>query len=607
MKKQLEYIKQFTFLLWAFCMSINNSSALPITVTPHPQQMNESGQFLIRPSTFRLIGSENLAPNVLRELLHCVSDCTGQEGFPLRVGIRGDESVRKYRKQIPGHAEGYYLCIDNHGIVVAGNDRRGLYYGIRTLEQLLAKKDSLSGVEITDWPDVAVRGVVEGFYGQPWSYEARMGLIDFYSAHKLNTYIYGPKNDRYHSTPRWRQPYPEKEAEQLRRLVAYAHEKEVDFVWAIHPGRDIKWDKEDRDLLVDKLESMYALGVRAFAVFFDDISGKGTDASKQVELLNDLNRNFVKAKGDVKPLIMCPTQYNRSRWKPETGYLKTLGEELDEDIHIMWTGDRALSDIKADNLAWVQTQILRQPYIWWNFPVTDFANDRILMGEVCGIDASIRTEVSAFVSNPMEYAEASKLALYSVADYTWNITAYDAGKSWKEGIRCLLPDASEAFACFCRHSSATGEAHFSRPESECIRVAAERFRQQYHQDGNWLEEDMKTLKEEFEQMEQAADELTVSESNLPLTHEIAPWIKVFGLWARMGQEVLALVEAVDKNDAGMFVRKLEHLHVLKRRVDKNEKEATLGTAVVQPFIKDVSGACVERFNRQNQTNYQLKF
>lgn len=65
-----------------------------------------------------------------------------------------------------------------------------------------------------------------------------------------------------------------KEALQLQELVKVANENEVDFVWAIHPGQDIKWNQEDRDLLLAKFEKMYDLGVRSFAVFFDDISGK---------------------------------------------------------------------------------------------------------------------------------------------------------------------------------------------------------------------------------------------------------------------------------------------------------------------------------------------
>lgn len=30
-----------------------------------------------------------------------------------------------------------------------------------------------------------------------------------------------------------------------------------------------------------------------------------------MELLNDIYHNFVKVKGDVAPLLMCPTEYNR--------------------------------------------------------------------------------------------------------------------------------------------------------------------------------------------------------------------------------------------------------------------------------------------------------
>mgnify|MGYP000550296128 CR=1 FL=1 len=84
-----------------------------------------------------------------------------------------------------------------------------------------------------------------------------------------------------------------------------ARRNEVLFYWAIHPGKDIRWNTEDRDLLMEKFESMYRLGIRAFAVFFDDISGEGTSAEKQVELLNDIYHNFVKVKGDVAPLLMC--------------------------------------------------------------------------------------------------------------------------------------------------------------------------------------------------------------------------------------------------------------------------------------------------------------
>ena len=68
--------------------------------------------------------------------------------------------------------------------------------------------------------------------------------------------------------------------------------------------------------------------MRGFAVFFDDISGEGTKADKQAELLNYIDDHFVKVKRDVAPLILCPTEYNKSWTDVEGGYLTTLGDKL---------------------------------------------------------------------------------------------------------------------------------------------------------------------------------------------------------------------------------------------------------------------------------------
>lgn len=587
-------MKKTLVLLLIGIIVYSNPIRASIKLNPIPQNVIMSGDSLVFSGLFKTYGMDDLKPNVLKILIEKTNGRIHEEGIPFRIGTKDSKSVKKYRNKIPDCKEGYYLSVRDNEIIVAGSDDRGLYYGLQTMGQLiirnLSTKDSLFSlpkVEITDWPDVAVRGVVEGFYGQPWSHEARMGLIDFYSEHKLNTYIYGPKNDKYHSSPKWRQPYPQNEAEQLKELISYANDKEVDFVWAIHPGFDIKWNDDDRDKLIKKFESMYNLGVRAFAVFFDDISGKGTDAEMQVKLLNYINQNFIKSKKDLKPLIMCPTEYNRSRRKEETRYLEILGEKLDDDVHIMWTGDRALSDITSENIQWIQTLIKRKPYIWWNFPVTDYSNSRILMGEVYGIDKSIKTEVSGFVSNPMEYAEASKLALFSVADYTWNIEAYNSEKSWKEGIKSLLPDAYEAFECFCTHSSATGEVHYPRMESENIRKFAEKIMKQIQTESSYNDIDMEELKEEFERMKMSADKLYLAKSNMPLIQEIEPWIYAFDLWSQMGLEAIEMAEDIKNGNSDSARRRLEHIKILQARLSKNKRRASVGTAVIQPFVKGI--------------------
>lgn len=163
-----------------------------------------------------------------------------------------------------------------------------------------------------------------------------------------------------------------------------AKRNHVQFYWAIHPGVDIKWTTDDRDRLVQKLESMYSLGVRSFAVFFDDIWGEGAQADKQAELLNFVDDTFVKAKGDVSPLVLCPTEYNRSWANEEKGYLRTLGSKLNPGIEVMWTGNSVVHCIDKESMEWINQRLQRRAYIWWNFPVNDFVRDHILLGPAYG-------------------------------------------------------------------------------------------------------------------------------------------------------------------------------------------------------------------------------
>ena len=194
----------------------------------------------------------------------------------------------------------YSLKVDSKGVDIAAYDEAGVFYALQTLRQLLdspvAADKTLPALTVNDWPDLPYRGVVEGFYGNPWSHQVRLSLIDFYGRNKMTDYIYGPKDDPYHSSPYWRQPYPADQAKNIHELVEACKRNHVNFVWAIHPGKDIRWDKADYDSLVAKLDMMYDLGVRSFALFFDDISGKGTDSNMQTKLVNDLTADFVKKK-----------------------------------------------------------------------------------------------------------------------------------------------------------------------------------------------------------------------------------------------------------------------------------------------------------------------
>ena len=572
-----------------FLCSWAEADAQGFHLQPTPQKYVGSEDSVSIPARYSLQVGATLRGSAAEQLLAGLfPDAAVTADFSVCIGMKGDKSVRKYAARIPKQAEGYYLKIDKEGIVVAGADRRGVFYGVQTLVQLIALP-KLPLVEVTDYPDVPYRGVVEGFYGVPWSREARLSQLDFYGRNKMNIYIYGPKDDPYHSSPNWRKPYPAQEAEQLKELVECARRNEVLFYWAIHPGKDIRWNTEDRDLLMEKFESMYRLGIRAFAVFFDDISGEGTSAEKQVELLNDIYHNFVKVKGDVAPLLMCPTEYNRLWTKLEGGYLATLGGKLHPDIGILWTGDKVVACIDKPTMQFVNPLLKRKAFIWWNFPVSDYVRDRLLLGAVYGNGTDIDDDISAFISNPMEHAEASKIALFSIADYAWNMDAYKSDASWRRAVRYLMPGHAAALQVFASHNSDLGgnEHDFRREESEQIRPALERLLDAYCREGKREVAAASAVTEECERMIASADLLLASDENPALIKEISPWLMQFKLLGEYGREVLCMLAAQCDGKKTELEKAASHakaLQVLMKKID-----ATYNQNGFQPGVK--TGSC----------------
>lgn len=572
-----------------FLCSWAEADAQGFHLQPTPQKYVGSEDSVFIPARYSLQVGATLRGSAAEQLLAGLfPDAAVTADFSVCIGMKGDKSVRKYAARIPKQAEGYYLKIDKEGIVVAGADRRGGFYGVQTLVQLIALP-KLPLVEVTDYPDVPYRGVVEGFYGVPWSREARLSQLDFYGRNKMNIYIYGPKDDPYHSSPNWRKPYPAQEAEQLKELVECARRNEVLFYWAIHPGKDIRWNTEDRDLLMEKFESMYRLGIRAFAVFFDDISGEGTSAEKQVELLNDIYHNFVKVKGDVAPLLMCPTEYNRLWTKLEGGYLATLGGKLHPDIGILWTGDKVVACIDKPTMQFVNPLLKRKAFIWWNFPVSDYVRDRLLLGAVYGNGTDIDDDISAFISNPMEHAEASKIALFSIADYAWNMDAYKSDASWRRAVRYLMPGHAAALQVFASHNSDLGgnEHDFRREESEQIRPALERLLDAYCREGKREVAAASAVTEECERMIASADLLLASDENPALIKEITPWLMQFKLLGEYGREVLCMLAAQCDGKKTELEKAASHakaLQVLMKKID-----ATYNQNGFQPGVK--TGSC----------------
>ncbi|MGL5380363.1 beta-N-acetylhexosaminidase family protein, partial [Clostridium sp.] len=438
-------------------------------------------------------------------------DIAEMDSEKARLGVADTKSLKD---------EGYVLATDGSGsgtIIIEGKDGDGTFYGVKTLTQLISKNESeinAPEVVISDEPTMGYRGIVEGFYGNPWTHQDRLNQIEFYGENKMNTYIYAPKDDPYHRT-KWRQPYPESEMARMGELIETANENKVDFVFAISPGIDIRFDgtegEEDFQALLNKCESLYQMGVRSFAIYFDDINDKS--GVKQANLLNRFNNEFVKAKGDVKPLITVPTEYDTTamgRIGSLSKYTSDFSNTLDKDILVMWTGPVVVSEgIDLANAQFVNEVYGKRMGIWWNYPVTDYMKTKLALGPIYGADKKLDGEIDFFTMNPMEHAELSVITLSTGADYSWNTAEYDYQESWLKSIRNNFGDLADEMTTFANHSTRMDGSWCStgRRDAPDVRATMDILWSKLlnSQDAS---EEVNALYTEFDNMVKAADKLT---------------------------------------------------------------------------------------------------
>lgn len=592
-----------------FCLGTAVGQAQVSNINPVPQQVANMADFMIdMPAEWTIVTDKTVTSSYALDALKTAAPTLAPKAaFKVTLGWGNQKAVKKYKKLVPTKAEGYYLKVTDKEIVIAAKDERGAFYGVQSLLAMM-KYGKLQTCEITDFPDVAFRGVVEGFYGTPWSQEDRLSQFDFYAKNKMNVYIYGPKDDPYHRD-KWRQPYPAEEAARLKILLDAAHKNGVNFYWAIHPGVDIKWTEADRDAMMKKLETMYQLGVRSFAVFFDDIWGEGTKADKQAELLNYINTNFVKAKGDVSPLVMCPTEYNRGWANEKGGYLRTLGSDMDKSVEIMWTGNSVVHTIDKESMEWINERIQRKGYIWLNFPVSDFVRDHILLGPTYGNGLDIAEDLSGFVSNPMEHAESSKIALYSIADYTWNMKNYDYMSSWDKALKDLLPESAEALKIWASYNEDLGpNGHgFRRDESRELQPIAKAA---VKGDKNAIAQ----LYGKCMELELAINLLLADKTNPALIVEQRPWLEYGKLVAQFGMNVCATA-MTDLDKASGFVN-FDNLYKEARSIQAqmynlansdilhpHQPGIKVGSLVLVPALNEIFANTVNAYNAAHNTAY----
>uniref|UniRef100_A0A3Q0T564 Protein O-GlcNAcase n=1 Tax=Amphilophus citrinellus TaxID=61819 RepID=A0A3Q0T564_AMPCI len=271
-----------------------------------------------------------------------------------------------------------------------------------------------------------ISGVVEGFYGRPWTMEQRKELFRRQQKWGLNTYLYAPKDDCKHRMF-WREMYSVEEAEQLMTLIGAADEHGVEFIYAISPGLDITFsNQKEVSALKRKLDQVSHFGCKSFALLFDDIDHNMCPADKevfssfahaQVSITNEIYQYL----GEPETFLFCPTEYCGTFCYPsvsQSPYLHTVGEKLLPGIDVLWTGPKVVSkDITVESIEEVSKILRRAPVIWDNIHANDYDQKRLFLGPYKGRSTELIPRLKGVLTNPNCEFESNFVAIHTLA--TW--------------------------------------------------------------------------------------------------------------------------------------------------------------------------------------------
>ncbi|MDF6042501.1 beta-N-acetylglucosaminidase domain-containing protein [Streptomyces sp. JH14] len=588
-----------------------DDGALP-TVWPRPQAIDASGTAVPLSTEVTLAAGADADPYAVeaaRQVLRDAGVRTVHEALPgrgpvIRLGGDGAQDALRTlraaeRADLP--SGGYRIAVGTVGgrstVALDGVGDDGLYHAVQTLRQLI-RNGTVAGVSVRDWPGTAVRGMTEGFYGQPWTREERLAQIDFMGRTKQNRYLYAAGDDPYRQA-RWRDPYPADRRADFRALAERARARHVTLGWAVSPGQAMCMSSvSDLKALTRKIDAMWALGVRVFQLQFQDVSysewhcdddagafGRGPEAAAgaQARVASEVARHLAERYPGSEPLSVLPTEFYQDG---ATDYRTALARELDDRVQIAWTGVGVVpKTITGRELAGARAAF-RHPLVTMdNYPVNDYAQDRIFLGPYTGRDPAVAIGSAALLANAMEQPSASRIPLFTAADFAWNPKDYRPQESWRAAIDDLAGDDAgtrEALRALAGNSAASvlggDESAYLQP------LFAAFWKSRTTPDATAQDAAARELRAAFTVMRQAPQRLK-GPAGGRLDDEVRPWTEQLARYGRAGELAVDLLQAQARGDGAAAWKASLALEPLRKAAGASG--ATVGKGVLGPFLDRV--------------------
>jgi hyaluronoglucosaminidase len=370
------------------------------------------------------------------------------------------------------------------------------------------------------------RGVIEGYYGPPYTHADRLWWLDKLGSWDMNLYVHAPKNDALHRQE-WRTPYPADQMREFSELIERGALRGVEVGFAISPGLSITYSSpSDLRSLETKLRGFRELGARFLALCLDDVPthlAHEADRHAFPSLAHahvTLAHAVRAALGPDCRVLLVPTDYLGTA---PTDYLEVVGETLERTIEVAWTGRTVVSpEIRSSEAAQRSATLRRRLVVWDNVPVSDGPMRSMLhLGPFARRDATLPEHVCGFLLNVMQHPHASAVAVHTASAYLRNPRDYDPERAWAEALKELGAGAEAAFVDFAA-------AHRFSPLHPADRDAAleacfRELRRQILGEGD-PQGMLAALRTLLEGRMGVADRLRADLVDRKLAHEIEPWI-----------------------------------------------------------------------------------
>ena len=401
----------------------------------------------------------------------------------------------------------------------------------------------------------AVRGVIEGFYGKPFSHRERIDLLRVLGRHGYDCYVYAPKDDPLHRE-RWRDPYPEDELARFGELTAEATRNGLRFVYAIAPG--LSYDTADPaefDRLARKVRAVIGCGAHGIALLFDDLTADSTTLDPQIQARLVRRTHDLVTRIDPQLAFWfignfycgdaAELQGDGGFWRALYGgrsaveYFDAYAQHVPATVPIMWTGPAVFSaTLRAHDVRAVAALARRPVVLWDNFPVNDTLRDQLFLGPYAGREPGAARALHGVVLNLMSQAAANEIPLATAAEFLANPDGYDPERALERAVATASPspEAARALATFVAvHRGHPVLAAHDTAHDLAARTAAA------FEEGDGDATAIASLREYLEELRDNEGRLAALLAGAPLLAEIEPWSRQLG---RLAQAALAGVDAL---------------------------------------------------------------